>query len=183
MAWHNLFHDMAQRLNFSDSLMQFMSEGGAVIWWLAALMLLFWLVAIERLLYLFIRFPKQQQHWLSQWSARKEYASWYANKQKEAWLSQAHMALFQHMNLLKLCISLFPMLGLLGTVIGMITVFDVLATQGTSQPELMADGISMATLPTMAGMVAALTAMFFYSCVLAAIEKKQRHFEKLMRSQ
>ncbi len=60
-------------------------------------------------------------------------------------------------------VAICPMLGLLGTVTGMISVFDVMATQGSSQPRLMASGISLATLPTMAGMVAAL-ARDVYSC-------------------
>jgi biopolymer transport protein ExbB len=45
----------------------------------------------------------------------------------------------------------------------MIAVFDTMATQGTGNPRLMASGISMATIPTMAGMVAALSGIFFSS--------------------
>ncbi len=178
MEWVNI----VAQLNFSDALRQFMSQGGPILWWLAALMLFFWLIFTERLLYLFVTFPKQQQNWLLRWAEREDHHSWYAKKQRDAWLSQARMALFQHVNLLKLCIALFPMLGLLGTVTGMIAVFDVLATEGTSQPRLMASGISMATLPTMAGMVAALAGVFCYSWLLSAIEKRDVHLEKLMRS-
>ena len=43
----------------------------------------------------------------------------------------------------------------------MITVFEIMAVQGTGNPRLMAGGISMATIPTMAGMVAALSGLFF----------------------
>lgn len=170
-------------LSFNDSIGQFMSGGGPVLWWLAGLILLFWLIAIERMIFLFISYPKQQKGWTAQWIARDDHASWYAQKQRDAWLNQAHMALFQNLNLLKLIIALFPMLGLLGTVTGMITVFDVMAEQGTPQPRLMASGISMATLPTMAGMVAALAGVFCYSRLLAAIEKREVHLEQCMRSQ
>ena len=65
------------------------------------------------------------------------------------------------MLLIKTTIAMCPLIGLLGTVTGMITVFETMATQGTGNPRLMADGISMATIPTMAGMVAALSGMFF----------------------
>ena len=58
--------------------------------------------------------------------------------------------------LVKLC----PMLGLLGTVTGMIEVFDVMAG-GSGNARGMAAGVSKATLPTMAGMVAALSGMLF----------------------
>ena len=53
------------------------------------------------------------------------------------------------------------MLGLLGTVTGMIEVFDVMATSGSGNARGMAMGVSKATLPTMAGMVAALSGMLF----------------------
>jgi biopolymer transport protein ExbB len=45
----------------------------------------------------------------------------------------------------------------------MIGVFESMATQGTGNPRIMAAGISMATIPTMAGMVAALSGLFFSS--------------------
>lgn len=65
------------------------------------------------------------------------------------------------MLVIKTLVAICPMIGLLGTVTGMISVFDVMAVQGTSNARLMAAGISMATMPTMAGMVAALSGVFF----------------------
>ncbi len=52
--------------------------------------------------------------------------------------------------------ALCPLLGLLGTVTGMVTVFDAMATQG-GNARSMAAGVSMATIPTMSGMVASLS--------------------------
>ena len=52
-------------------------------------------------------------------------------------------------------------MGLLGTVTGMIEVFDVMAVAGGGNARGMAGGVSKATLPTMAGMVAALSGMMF----------------------
>ena len=51
-------------------------------------------------------------------------------------------------------------MGLLGTVTGMVAVFEVMAEVGTGNARLMASGISMATIPTMAGMVGALSGIF-----------------------
>lgn len=174
--------DISSSVILGNNIDQFMARGGPVLWWLAASLFLFWIVAVERLIYLFITFPKHQKAWLSQWGERVDHQSWFAKKQRDAWLGEAHIELFKNLNLLKLLIALFPMLGLLGTVTGMISVFDILATLGTSQPRLMASGISMATLPTMAGMVAALAGVFSYARLSAAIEKREVHLEKLMRS-
>jgi biopolymer transport protein ExbB len=62
---------------------------------------------------------------------------------------------------IKTLVAMCPLIGLLGTVTGMIGVFEVMAQQGTGNPRLMAAGISQATIPTMAGMVAALSGVFF----------------------
>ena len=64
-----------------------------------------------------------------------------------------------------------PLIGLLGTVTGMIFVFETMAQQGTGNPRLMAAGISQATIPTMAGMVAALSGVFFSSRLDAQIKR------------
>jgi len=58
-------------------------------------------------------------------------------------------------------VALLPLLGLLGTVTGMIEVFDVMALSGSSNARLMAGGVFKATIPTMAGMTAALSGLYF----------------------
>ena len=55
---------------------------------------------------------------------------------------------------------LCPLLGLMGTVTGMIEVFDVMAISGSGNARSMASGVSKATIPTMAGMVASLSGVF-----------------------
>ena len=56
--------------------------------------------------------------------------------------------------------SLLPMLGLLGTVTGMIEVFEVIAIQGTGEPQEMAHGISQALLTTASGLIIAIPVIF-----------------------
>lgn len=56
--------------------------------------------------------------------------------------------------------SLLPMLGLLGTVTGMIEVFQVIALQGTGEPQEMAHGISQALLTTASGLIIAIPVIF-----------------------
>ena len=53
-------------------------------------------------------------------------------------------------------IGMTPMIGLLGTVYGMIEVFEVLSFMGTGNPRAMSSGVAKATIPTMAGMVISL---------------------------
>lgn len=165
------------------SLQHFMNQGGQILWWLAAVVVVSWLLVVERVIYLLITYPKQKKHWLSQWHARQDQTSWYAHALRDGLLSEARIALNQNLNLIKVLVAICPMLGLLGTVTGMISVFDVMATQGSSQPRLMASGISLATLPTMAGMVAALAGMFVHARLSKACHLRELKLEKLLRSQ
>ncbi|WP_245869583.1 MotA/TolQ/ExbB proton channel family protein, partial [Vibrio fujianensis] len=142
--------------SFFLPLSEFMAQGGAVLWWLAAVVAMCWLLVIERIIYLAFIFPQQRKQWIAQWHERSDQHSWYAHAIRSGWIGQAHIQLTQYLSMIKVLVAICPMLGLLGTVTGMISVFDVMATQGSSNPKLMASGISLATLPTMAGMVAAL---------------------------
>ncbi len=58
--------------------------------------------------------------------------------------------------------SLLPMLGLLGTVTGMINVFEVVALHGSGKPDEMADGISQALLTTASGLIIAIPVIFMH---------------------
>lgn len=58
--------------------------------------------------------------------------------------------------------ALSPLLGLLGTVLGMIEVFNVIALRGSGEPAALAHGISMALITTATGLVVAIPALFFH---------------------
>ena len=75
-------------------------------------------------------------------------------------LELGNQKLERRLGLIKTAVALCPMAGLLGTVTGMIEVFDVMAG-GSGNARGMAAGVSKATLPTMAGMVAAISGMLF----------------------
>ncbi|MBU2897390.1 MotA/TolQ/ExbB proton channel family protein [Vibrio hepatarius] len=165
------------------SLQSFMHQGGQLLWWLFGVVALCWILMIERMIYLFVEFPTQKSNWIRAWHERSEQQSWYARSIREGWLAQAHAKLYQNLNIIKVLVAICPMLGLLGTVTGMISVFDVMANQGSSNPKLMASGISLATLPTMAGMVAALFGMFFHARLLKACQVREIKLEKSLRSQ
>ncbi len=180
LAW---LPEALARTNWAMTLQQFMEQGGQVLWWLAAVVLIYWLLVVERALYLLFYFPKQRAQWVAKWQARSDHHSWYARAIRDGWLGQAQGDLTQNLNFIKVLVSICPMLGLLGTVTGMISVFDVMATQGSSNPKLMAAGISLATLPTMAGMVAALAGMFVHARLVKACQRRELKLEQSLRSQ
>jgi biopolymer transport protein ExbB len=62
-----------------------------------------------------------------------------------------------------LFISLSPMLGFMGTVVGMVSAFDSIQAAGDVSPTLVAGGIKVALLTTLAGLIAAVILQLFYS--------------------
>ncbi len=76
--------------------------------------------------------------------------------------SQVIHALERYLNTLGSIASITPLLGLLGTVIGMIKVFRVIKLDGIADPGLLAGGISEALITTAAGLSVAIPTLFFY---------------------
>ncbi|SDS81634.1 biopolymer transport protein ExbB [Halopseudomonas sabulinigri] len=74
-------------------------------------------------------------------------------------------ALERWQGLIKLLAAVAPLLGLLGTVTGMIATFQAITQYGTGDPKLMADGISQALVTTVLGLVAAIPLLFMHSLV------------------
>ena len=69
-----------------------------------------------------------------------------------------------------LFIALAPMLGFMGTVIGMIQAFDKIQAAGDMQPSLVAGGIKVALLTTVFGLVVAIILQIFYNYIVANID-------------
>jgi biopolymer transport protein ExbB len=155
-----------------DIVRNFMNTGGDVLYIIAFVLLIMWTFIIERLWYHNYTFPRDSRHMIAKWAAREDLSSWQAQRIREAWISQAKESLNQFLILIKTLVAICPMVGLLGTVTGMITVFETMATHGTGNPRLMASGISMATIPTMAGMVAALSGLFVSTRLEASARTK-----------
>ena len=75
------------------------------------------------------------------------------------------------MNALGSIAAISPLLGLLGTVVGMIKVFSKIVLQGTGNPTLLAGGISEALMTTAAGLFVAIPALFFHRFLSSRIEE------------
>ena len=120
-----------------------------------------WLLILERYWFFSWVHPKVASRVQKQWDSRHDHQSWYAKKVRLLLITDVDIELQRGLQIIKSLVALCPMLGLLGTVTGMIEVFDVMAIGGSGNTRGMASGVSKATLPTMAGMVAALSGMLF----------------------
>lgn len=83
--------------------------------------------------------------------------------QLEDVLAKATPPLEKNLSIIKLLAAVAPLLGLLGTVVGMIETFQAITLFGTGDPKLMAGGISQALVTTMLGLIAAVPLLFIHN--------------------
>ncbi|NCO18711.1 MAG: MotA/TolQ/ExbB proton channel family protein [Gammaproteobacteria bacterium] len=154
---------MVALYNLLESIRGFIELGGNVLWAIMLVLLMMWTLIIERYWYIFRNLPAQRRDVIEMWRARQDHRSWHAHRIKEEMISGLRIKLRQNVRTIQTLVAICPLLGLLGTVTGMVAVFDVMAYFGTGNARAMAAGVSKATIPTMAGMVAALSGVYFAS--------------------
>lgn len=140
---------------------EFLSSGGPVLFGILVISVVLWILILDR--YWF--FTKESEALCRQqqekWFALPNHESWHALKIRNRLVSQTQIEFERYRSIIQLLVVICPLMGLLGTVTGMIQVFDVMAITGTGNARAMASGISMATVPTMAGMVVSLVGLYF----------------------
>ena len=138
----------------------FLEMGGQVLNVIAVVIFLMWMLILERITYFQSELKTLKTSIKSTWNARIDKKSWASEALSEKLISEFNMSANQYLPIIKTLVALCPLLGLMGTVTGMIEVFDVMAVSGSGNARSMASGVSKATIPTMAGMVGALSGVF-----------------------
>lgn len=143
------------------SLQEFLERGGPVLNWIMALTFVLWAFILERLAYFGFAHGAIRKQALKEWGARSDHHSWYAHAIRDQLISEVKQKAEQNVELIKTLVAVAPLFGLMGTVTGMVSVFDVMSISGSSDARAMSAGVARATIPTMAGMVAALSGLLF----------------------
>ncbi|MEN8720106.1 MAG: MotA/TolQ/ExbB proton channel family protein [Oceanococcaceae bacterium] len=177
-------------LDAREAIGDFFDAGGPILLLIALLTFVMWVLILERALYLRRTFPRQLDQVVSVFEQRQDRHSWFGDAVRRMHISAVTIDVNQHLGLIKVLIALCPLFGLLGTVTGMIEVFTVLAVTGGGDAKSMAGGVSRATIPTMAGMVAALSGVFGNTFIERQVARRrarlssalpQHHLEPLAR--
>ncbi len=130
--------------------------GGDILALILVIACVMWAIVCERYYHLYRVYPRQLLDSVRHWDARTDKHSWYAQRKREYLCHRLTVGLNKNFSLVATLIKVCPLLGLLGTVAGMLEVFDALAATGSNNPRSMAAGVSKATLSTLAGMVVAI---------------------------
>ncbi|MGE0408661.1 MAG: MotA/TolQ/ExbB proton channel family protein [Amphiplicatus sp.] len=144
-----------------EALRAFLVSGGNVLIVIMCVTFFMWALIIERMLFWTMARDSVERRAVRAWAARSDHRSWYALAIRDRLISEARQDVERFNGIIRALVAVTPLLGLLGTVTGMVEVFDVLAVTGSSNARLLAAGISKATIPTMSGLVASLSGLIF----------------------
>ncbi len=144
-----------------DSLLVLFDRGGWLLWLILAASALMWTLMLERLDRLVRGRESLYRAVLARWRPPRSPA--FREMRRRALLQWAEARFRRHLATIQALTQILPLLGLLGTVNGMIQVFDVLTVFGVANPRAMAAGISEALVTTLAGLVTALSGLWLAS--------------------
>ena len=151
-------------LDITDAVNIFMSRGGPVLNVIAMLLLVKWSLVFERIWYLNTTHNANVKLTLAEWNARSDTKSWSAHQIRTMMISKISLDVRNTLPIIEVLVTICPLLGLIGTVTGMIEVFFVMAVSGGGD-------VSKATIPTMAGMVGAISGIFASNYLKAKVDR------------
>ena len=154
--------------------------GGDILLLIIVIALLIWTLIFERLAYLRWVYPRQKDMALQLWRERDNCSEWYSRHLRNLLIARLNRGLKRNAGLARTLVKLCPLLGLLGTVLGMLEVFDAVAATGTNNPRSTASGVSKATVTTMAGMVVAIAGLLVTSVVSRRLSREGSRLTELL---
>jgi biopolymer transport protein ExbB len=163
--------------DMSNNLMKLADMGGPVLLFIVGLILLLWLLLIERLIYYRTALRVDMAQCQSAWQQRNDRQSRRARHVRMALLANINGRIDRFVPMIKTLVALAPLFGLLGTVTGMVGVFEAMAIADGGSARAMSSGVSRATIPTMAGMVAALSGLIGMTGIDRLGRRAKSHLE------
>ena len=136
------------------------ASGGPWVLWIFLCGVVLWTLCLERYWYFSRVLPREAKEMLDTWNRRPERRSWKSRHIRRAMISRLNAGMTQNFPLLRVLVPLAPLLGLVGTVSGMLEVFDWMALGGSADAPSMASGVSVAMLCTMTGLAVSVTGLY-----------------------
>ena len=156
-------------------------DGGPFVGWIFACGTVLWALCIERYWYFSRILPHEATTMLANWHGRSDRSSWRARSIRQTMISRLNSGMNQNMPLLRVLVPMAPLLGLIGTVSGMLEVFDSMALRGSADARSMASGVSHAMICTLTGLAVSISGLYpvhyFQSRAKRETELLADHFE------
>ena len=134
--------------------------GGPFVFWIFSCGVVMWTLLIERFWYFSRVLPGESKAMLETWNARRDHISWRARQIRQAMISRLNVSMTTNFPLMRVLVPLSPLLGLIGTVSGMLEVFDSMALRGSADARTMASGVSHAMICTLSGLAVSITGLY-----------------------
>jgi biopolymer transport protein ExbB len=164
--------------SYLEQLAALFDQGGSTLWAIAVASFLLWILIVERYLFHWRELPRVRDRLREEWRTERGAVTQALRFRRiEALTEDLRAAARRNLLTLQALVVILPLLGLLGTVSGMIQVFEVITVFGTGNPRGMASGISEALVTTMAGLFTALSGMWFVVNLENRVEDVSRRFE------
>lgn len=151
---------MLEQFILYRAVVELIDGGGPFVFWIFASGVLMWAIIMERAWYFFHRLPKDSQALLQQWENRGDHSSWCARQIRQMLISKLNISMTSGFPLMQVLVPMSPLLGLVGTVSGMLEVFDSMALRGSADARSMATGVSHAMICTMTGLAVSITGLY-----------------------
>jgi len=140
--------------------------GGDILLIIILLAALMWSLILERLVFLWWVYPNKLSAAVALWRDSLVRHQDFTSELRELLVARLGGELQRNLSLIRTLVKVCPLLGLLGTVMGMLEIFDAIALTGSNNPRSTASGISKATVTTMAGMVVAISGLMVSNYLL-----------------
>jgi biopolymer transport protein ExbB len=134
--------------------------GGPVVNWIFLACVLMWSIVLERYWYFSHTLKVDVSRARDRWNARTNKFTWSSRQIRAATISRLNAAMNSKLGVLRVLVPLCPLLGLLGTVSGMLSVFDSMAARGSADARSMATGVSEAMVCTLTGLAVSITGLY-----------------------
>ena len=151
---------MLENIPLVQGIVQLTNDGGPFVAWIFAAGVLMWALIVERYWYFSRVLPKQAAEMKERWHARTDHTSWCARQIRQAMISRLNVSMTEGFPVMQVLVPMSPLLGLIGTVAGMLEVFDSMALRGSADARSMASGVSAAMICTMTGLAVSITGLY-----------------------
>jgi biopolymer transport protein ExbB len=151
---------LARALSLLHPVIELVEGGGPFVGLIFLACLVMWTLVVERWVYFSSVLPREAEELLASWNARRDHKSWCARQIRKAMISRLNAGMTANLRLLRVLVPLSPLLGLIGTVSGMLEVFDSMALRGSADARTMASGVSHAMICTMTGLAVSISGLY-----------------------